>query len=61
MKMQEIVKIAKGWGVAYKIGLSKADLIWAIQEKEGYRACFRRDAHCDGQECLWKDDCVAGK
>jgi len=61
MKMQEIREIAKKWHVPYKVGLSKADLIWAIQIKEGYTACFRRDASCDGQDCLWQDDCIAGK
>ena len=61
MKMQEIVAIARSWGIPYKVGLSKADLIWSIQDKEGYRACFRRDDACGGGECLWKDDCMAGK
>jgi hypothetical protein len=61
MKMQEIKEIAKRWSVPYKVGLSKADLIWAIQIKEGYTACFRRDEYCDGQECLWREDCLSGK
>lgn len=61
MKMQEIIAIAKSWGIPYKVGLSKADLIWSIQEKEGYTACFRRDHNCGGEECLWKVDCLPGK
>lgn len=48
MKMQEIKEIAKRWGIPYKVGLSKADLVWSIQEKEGYTACFRRDDGCAG-------------
>jgi hypothetical protein len=61
MKMQEIIEIAKRWGIPFKVGLSKADLIWSIQKKEGYTACFRRDDGCKGHECLWKDDCIPGK
>ena len=61
MKMQEIKEIAKRWGIPYRVGLSKAALIWAIQEKEGFTACFRRDDFCETNDCLWKDDCFDGK
>lgn len=61
MKMQEIIKIAKKWGIPYKVGLSKEELIRAIQKKEGYTACFRREDFCEEKECLWKDDCIPGK
>ena len=58
MKMQEIRVIAKQWGVPYKLGISKQDLIRAIQKKEGYTPCFRRESVCEEEECLWKDDCM---
>jgi len=61
MKMQEIIEIAKKWGIPFKVGLSKAELIWAIQKKEGYTDCFRRGDLCEGEGCLWKDDCLPGK
>lgn len=61
MKMQDIIAIAKKWGIPYKVGRSKADLIWAIQNKEGYTTCFRRDHCCEREECLWKDDCISCK
>lgn len=59
MKMQEVKKIAEKWGIPFKVGLSKAQLIRAIQEKEGYTACFRRDDCCEEEACLWKDDCLS--
>ena len=40
MKMHEIIGIAKGWGIHFKVGLSKTVLIRAIQQKEGYRDLF---------------------
>ena len=56
MKMQEIIAIAKKWGIPYKVGLSKEDLIRAIQQKEGYTACYRRDDFCEEKDCLCMDD-----
>ena len=61
MKMQDIIAIAKKWAIPYRVGLTKADLIWSIQEKEGNTTCFRRDNDCLGQGCLWQDDCIAGQ
>ena len=61
MKMQEVIVIAKRWGIFYKIGLSKPDLIREIQKREGYTACFRRQDFCEEKECLWKEDCLPGK
>lgn len=61
MKMREIIEIATAWGIPFKVGLSKADMIWAIQIKEGYTACFRRDDQCERKECRWQDDCLPGK
>ena len=57
MKMQEVIVIAKEMDIPYKFGMSKADLIQAIQVKEGYTACFRSQEACKEKECLWLDDC----
>ncbi len=61
MKMQEIREIAKKWGIAFKVGLSKQDLIRAIQVREGFTPCFRRETVCDEKGCLWMDDCIPKK
>ena len=58
MKMQQVVEIAKQWGIPYKIGFSKEKLIREIQIKEGYQPCFRRQSFCDEKECLWMDECL---
>jgi len=59
MKMQDIKRIAKKWGITYRVGQSKTDLIRAIQKKEGYTPCFRREEFCEQKECLWMDDCMS--
>lgn len=61
MKMQEIIAYGKRWGVPYKIGLSKMDMIRAIQKNEGYTPCFRRDDCCEQTDCLWMEDCKPAK
>jgi len=59
--MQEIIRIAKTWGIPYKVGLSKEYLIREIQKKEGYTACYQRDDFCEEKDCLWMDDCFPKK
>jgi len=59
MKIQEIRKIAKKWGVEAKVGRSKQDLIRDIQTREGNAPCFYTKKECEN-DCLWKDDCVRG-
>lgn len=61
MKMQEIIAIGKRWDIPYRVGLSKTDLIRAIQKKEGYTPCFRREESCEQKECLWMADCQSAK
>lgn len=61
MKMQEVIAIGKRWSIPYRVGVSKVELIRAIQEKEGYTPCFRREAHCTQKECMWIDDCQTAK
>ena len=40
--------------------LDEADIIHAIQIKEGYQPCFGFGwcNRCDEGECLWKDKCI---
>jgi hypothetical protein len=59
VKMHEVINRAKQWDVPYRIGLSKEQLIRAIQVKEGYEPCFRqKKTVCDEKECLWMADCI---
>jgi hypothetical protein len=57
MKIQEIRKIAKPWGINTRIGRSKQDMIRDIQVREGYSPCFRTKEDCE-YDCLWKTDCL---
>jgi hypothetical protein len=38
----------------------KADLVRAIQQAEGYDACFKTGKAdvCGQDACLWREDCV---
>lgn len=58
MKIQEIKEIAQKMEIAAG-KMKKADLIHAIQKKEGNRECFETGtAHKCGQpNCLWRVDC----
>lgn len=58
MKIGEVRSIAKSNGVAPG-KLRKRDLIKSIQIAEGNFDCFAtaRNAECDQQHCLWRDDC----
>ncbi len=58
MKIQEIRKIAKKWGVDAKVNRKKEDIIRDIQISEGYSPCFRTKYICNENGCLWKEDCV---
>lgn len=59
MKIQEIRKIAKMWGIDTRVGRSKLDLIRDIQTKEGNDPCFKTKEVCEN-DCLWKSDCIKG-
>jgi hypothetical protein len=42
--------------------MKKADLIRAIQAKEGNFPCFETAKDfCNQMECCWKSDCLPGK
>lgn len=60
MKMQDVRKIARQWGIDAKIGRTKQDVIRDIQIKEGYSPCFGTREACDS-DCLWKPDCLGTK
>jgi len=60
MKLQEIRKIAKTWGVDTKDVRTKQDIIREIQIREGYEPCFRTKDTCEN-DCLWKKDCTNGR
>jgi hypothetical protein len=61
MKLQEIRKIARAWGVDARKGRTKQDIIRDIQRAEGYSPCFRTKDTCNDDDCLWKKDCIGGK
>lgn len=60
MKIQEIRKIAKTWGVDAMASRTKQDIIRDIQIAEGYSPCFRTKDTCEN-ECVWKKDCMQDK
>ena len=57
MKIQEIRKIAKTFGVDTGSGRKKQDIIRDIQISEGYSPCFQTKNAC-GNDCVWKKDCI---
>ncbi len=59
MKMQEVRKIAKEWGI--KTGrMNKGDVIRQIQRTEGNFPCFGTAIAgiCDQQNCMWQKQCL---
>ena len=59
MKMQEVRKIAKEWGVK-TARVSKGEVIRGIQRAEGNFPCFGSAVAgiCDQQDCLWRSECL---
>ncbi len=61
MKIQRVREIAREQGL--NLGQAdKAELIKAIQIKEGNFACFATAyaGECDQTGCRWREDCFAG-
>ena len=60
MKIQKIRDIARGQGLEPGKA-EKAELIRAIQRKEGNFDCFAtaRDGVCGQSACRWREDCFA--
>ncbi len=59
MKMQEVRRIAKEWGVK-TARVSKAEIIREIQRSEGNFPCFGTAVAgvCDQPDCLWREACL---
>jgi len=58
MNMQEVREKAKLLDLKYG-KMKKADLIHAIQAKEGNTPCFQRGVNsCDQTDCCWRADCL---
>ncbi len=58
MKIAEVREKAKALGLIPR-NMRKADLIHAIQRKEGYTPCFRRSSGlCPHTDCCFRDDCL---
>lgn len=58
MKMPAIRAMAKRMGIN-SVGMSKLELIRAIQTKEGNFPCFgTAENYCDQIKCLWREDCL---
>lgn len=58
MTMDQIREKARSTGVKNYSRLRKADLIRAIQEKEGNSSCYQAISDCQEQDCLWKPGCL---
>jgi hypothetical protein len=58
MKVQEIKEIAQKLEVPAR-KMTKAELVRAIQNKEGNEQCFDTGnaLKCGQQDCLWREDC----
>ncbi|MEJ2688377.1 MAG: SAP domain-containing protein [Deltaproteobacteria bacterium] len=58
MKIGEIQKKAKSMGIS-PARMKKIDLVRAIQQKEGYFACFQTGKlDCAQSDCSWRSDCI---
>lgn len=54
----EIIKsLAKLWKIDI-VGKNKAELIRAIQSKEGFLPCFETKTECGEYDCAWRTDCL---
>jgi DNA-binding IscR family transcriptional regulator len=58
MKMQDIKGIAQSLAIPAR-RMNKAELVRAIQSKEGNTECFETGAasRCGQDQCLWRPDC----
>ena len=59
VKLDAVKKIAVDYGI--KPGkMRKAELIRAIQQKEGNNPCYATNSAstCDQTGCCWREDCI---
>jgi hypothetical protein len=63
MNMTIIREQAKAMGIPSSGKMRKADLIRAIQSKEGNQPCFEADwrANCQEMHCSWRAGCLASR
>ncbi len=57
MTLNQIRDKARSLGVKNYSRLRKAELIRAIQEKEGNSPCYEAIPGCQQNDCLWQPDC----
>ncbi len=57
MTVKTIREKARNLGVKNYSKIRKAELIRAIQEKEGNAPCFEAIQDCWEFKCTWRDDC----
>lgn len=60
MTIKEIRGLACGLGLKNYHQLRKADLIRAIQEREGNSPCYQSFSDCRQHDCLWLSDGQSG-
>ena len=61
MKLPEVREKAKALGLIPR-NMRKADLIHAIQRREGHTLCFgRSNGNCPYTDCCFMDDCLRVK
>jgi hypothetical protein len=61
MEMREVVSKAKSLGIDPG-GMTKSELIWAIQRGEGFSPCFESgDKDCPYTDCCFRADCLRDK
>lgn len=59
MRLLEVEKKARSFGLKDVWGYSKKDLIRNIQRKEGNFDCFGKSkGFCDQTYCSWREDCL---
>ncbi len=50
---------AKELKVAGYSKMNKEQLVWAVQEAEGFAACFHRIPDCGIELCLFRPECLS--
>jgi hypothetical protein len=56
----DVKEKAKKLGIAVNAKMDKIALVKAIQQKEGFTACFATAAvkTCNQMSCCWRQDCL---
>ncbi len=61
MKLEEVRQRAANIGLQGINRIKKADLVRAIQQREGNQSCFGASwrEECRELDCCWRDDCLS--